>query len=135
MVKTILIPLLLASSVPAFASDTCAKASTNLTPPERKMYARSISSNLSKWQPPAQIHLQKALTVANWTAVWATPTGAEQGVFFFSQEKSGLVYHDVWGGVAAPSEKVSVVQWVKKLSPSVPDDFAQCFADAVTGQR
>ncbi len=132
MVKIVLISLLLARSVSAFASAPCATASMKLTPPERKMYARSISSNLSKWQPPAQITIQKSLTMENWTAVWATPAGVEQGVFFFSQEKSGLVYHKVWGGHATSSEKATVVQWIKKLSPSVPDDFAQCVADAVT---
>ena len=132
MVKTVLMAFLLARSLSAFAAEPCAKASTQLTPPERKMYARSISSNLFKWQPPAQIKIQKSLVVANWTAVWATPTGAEQGVFFYSEEKGSLVYHDVWGGYATPSEKAKLVQWVKKLSPSVPDEFAQCFADTVT---
>lgn len=135
MVKISLVSLFLVASSPAFASGPCATASTTLTQPERKMYARSISSNLSKWQPPAQIKVQKAVTVANWTAVWATPTGMEQGVFFYSQEKSGLVFHDVWGGYAASSDKANVTQWVMKLSPSVPNDFAECFADAVTAGR
>ncbi len=135
MVKIILMSTLLAHATSAFAAETCKKAVPDLTPPERKMYARSISSNLTKWQPPAQIKVQKSLSLANWTAVWATPTGAEQGVFFFSHDKSGLIYHNVWAGHATASEKQNVAEWVRKLSPSVPDDLAECFADAVTANH
>ena len=132
MVKTFLINILLVLTASAFASESCSNGSRTLTSPERKMYARSIASNLSKFRSPADITVQKALAVANWTVVWATPTGAEQGMFFFSQEKTGLVYHDVWGGYATPSERANVMRWVMQLSPSVPREIARCFADAVT---
>jgi len=116
----------------AFAADPCAKTSTALVAAQRKMYARSISSNLSRWTPPAQIRIDKALTLEGWTAVWATPKDLEQGIFFYSQEKSGLTFHDVWGGSATPADKPNIVQWVKKLSPSVPPDFAECIANTIT---
>lgn len=132
MVKGVLISLLLAHSVAAVAAGPCATASTGLTQSQRTMFARSISSNLSNPQPPSHIKVEKAFTIANWTAVWATPANSEQGVFFYSKEKSGLVYHDVWGGVALPSEQRDVAQWVMKLSPTVPASFAQCFAHKVT---
>jgi hypothetical protein len=54
------------------------------------------------------------------------------GHIFYSQEKSGMMFHDVWGGYATPSDKPDIVHWVKKLSSSVPDDFAECFAETVT---
>ncbi len=130
--KTLTVIAFLMASFSAFAAAPCAKVSTTLTPVQRKMYARSISSNLTKWQSPAQIKIDKALTLENWTAVWATPQNAEQGIFFYSQEKSGLTFHDVWGGYATPSDKPNIVQWVKKLSPSAPDGFAECFAEIVT---
>jgi hypothetical protein len=130
--KTLTALALLIASFSAFATTPCAKVSTTLTPAQRKMYARSISSKLTKWRPPAQIKIDKALTLENWTAVWATRQNAEQGIFFYSQEKSGLTFHDVWGGYATPSDKPNIVQWVKKLSSSVPDDFAECFAETVT---
>lgn len=130
--KDLVAIFLLISSLSASATVPCAKVSTTITPVQQKMYGRSISSNLAKWQPPDQIKIDKELTMGNWTAVWATPKGAEQGIFFYSQEKSGLTYHDVWAGYATPAEKPSIVQWVKKLSPSVPNDFAECFADTVT---
>ena len=123
---------LLICSLPAFGADSCANVSTALTAPQKRMYARSISSNLTKWQPPAQIEIDRSLTLGNWTAVWATPKDMEQGIFFFSQGKGGLAFRDVWGGYATPSDKPDIVRWVKKLSPSVPDDFAECFAKTVT---
>lgn len=43
-----------------------------------------------------------------------------------------MMFHDVWGGYATPSDKPDIVHWVKKLSSSVPDDFAECFAETVT---
>jgi hypothetical protein len=102
--KTLTALALLIASFSAFATPPCAKVSTTLTPAQRKMYARSISSKLTKWRPPAQIKIDKALTLENWTAVWATRQNAEQGIFFYSQEKSGLTFHDVWGGYATPSD-------------------------------
>jgi hypothetical protein len=130
--KILVIAVLLVFSGSAVAANPCAGESATLSAAEKKMYARSISSNLTKWQPPDQIKIDKATSLKNWTAVWATPKGVEQGIFFYSQEKSGLTFHDVWGGYATPSEKPGIVQWVKQLSSSVPDDFAQCFAETVT---
>lgn len=124
---------LLIASFPAFAATPCAKVSTALAPAQRKMYARSIASNLTTRQPPSQIKIDKAITLENWTAVWATPKDMEEGIFFYSQEKNGLTFHDVWGGYATPADKPDIVQWVKKLSPSVPNNFAECFAETVTG--
>jgi len=124
--------MFLACTLTAYAADPCATAKTTLTAAEKKMYARSISSNLTKFVPPAQITVDRSMSIGNWTAVWATPKSAEQGVFFYSQEKSGLKYYDVWGGYAQPAEKSSLVQWVKKLDPSAPDAFAQCFAEKAT---
>lgn len=129
---TVVILAVMMISASAFAADPCAKASTTLPAVERKMYARSISSNLTKWTPPAQIKIDKGLTLAGWTAVWASPKDLEQGIFFYSQEKSGLVFHDVWGGYATPEDKPNIMQWVKKLSPSVPTDFAECIANTIT---
>ncbi|WP_263410517.1 hypothetical protein [Terriglobus tenax] len=130
--KSIVVMALLACSLSAIAADSCAKASTNLGQAERKMYVRSISSNLSQWQPPAQIKIDRKLTIANWTAVWAMPSNTNQSVFVYSQEKSGLVFHDVWKDHTAAFDKTSIVQWVKKLSPTVPDDFANCLAETVS---
>lgn len=129
--KIFVITTLLMFSRFAFAANPCAREVTVLTAAQRKMYARSISSNLTKWQPPAAIKIDRALTIDNWTAIWATPKDMEQGVFFYSREKSGLTFHDVWGGFATPSDKPDIVRWVKKLSPSVPDDFAQCAAETI----
>ncbi len=127
------IAILLMFSRDAVAATPCAGASTTLSAAEKKMYARSIASNLTKWEPPAQIKIDKAISLKNWAAVWATPKNAEQGIFFYSQGKSGLTFHDVWGGFALPSDKPDVVRWVKKLSSSVPDDFAECAAEIITG--
>ncbi len=128
-----MIAVLLMFSGSAVAANPCAGESTTLSAAEKKMYARSISSNLTKWEPPAQIKIGKAISLKNWTAVWATPKDAEQGVFFYSQEKSGLTFHDVWGGFAVPSDKPDIVRWVKKLSSSVPDNFAECAAETIAG--
>jgi hypothetical protein len=132
-VKILAIAILLMLSRSAVAANPCAGESTNLFASEKKMYARSISSNLTKWEPPAQIKIAKKISLKNWTAVWATPKNTEQGIFFYSQEKSGLTFHDVWGGFALPSDKPDIVRWVKKLSSSVPDNFAECAAETITG--
>lgn len=86
--KTLTALILLIASFSAFAAAPCAKVSTTLTPAQRKIYTRSISSNLTKWQPPAQIKIEKALTLENWTAVWATPPNAEQGIFFTPRRRA-----------------------------------------------
>ncbi len=135
MRKAILVSLLWAHTFIAFATGPCSKVSTTLTPQLRKMYARSLSSHLTSGQSPAQIHVQRLLTIAPWTAVWATPANAERGVFFFSNTKSGLVYHDVWGGVASPSEQADVAHWIAKLSPIMPPSFAQCVAQSITANH
>ncbi|QNI36854.1 hypothetical protein [Edaphobacter albus] len=127
--------ILAVSTLTAAAADPCATAKKTLTTAEKKMYARSISSNLTQWQPPTKIRIDRAITVGSWTAVWATPSGAEQGVFFYSQNASGLKFHDVWGGYATPDEKPSIVQWVKKLDSSVPNSFAECFAEIATASH
>jgi hypothetical protein len=127
------IAVLLMFSGSAIAANPCASVSTTLSAAEKKMYAQSISSNLTKWEPPAQIKIEKAISLKNWTAVWATPKNTEQGIFFYSQEKSGLKFHDVRGGFALPSDKPNIVRWIKKLSSSVPDDFAECAAETITG--
>jgi hypothetical protein len=132
LMKIITAITLLLSSFSVFAATPCTGASTTLTSAQRKMYARSISSNLTKWQSPALIKIDETLTLHNWTAVWAAPKDMEQGVFIYSQEKSGLTFHDVWGGYAEPSDKPIIVRWVKKLAPSVPDDFAECVAETIT---
>ncbi len=132
MVKVVFMGVLLAHSLYGLSEEPCTGASTSLSPSARKTFARSIASNLTKWQPPTQIKVQQVLSIGNWTAVWATPSGMERGVFFYSQEKDGLVYHDVWGGYAAPSDQEGIVQWVMKLSPSVQKSFAECFAGMVT---
>ena len=121
-------------SISAFAAGPCASKVTTLTPTQRKMYARSISSNL-KGQSSSTIKIDKALTIGNWTANWASPKDLEQGVFIYSQEKTGLSFHDVWGGYATSSEKPEIVRWVKQLSTSVPDDFANCFAATITARH
>ena len=129
--KSLIVMALSLISISAFAAGPCADKVTTLTGPQRVMYARSISSNL-KGQSPSTIKIGKALTIGNWTAVWAAPKDMEQGVFFYSQEKTGLTFHDVWGGYATPSENPEIARWVKQLSTSVPDDFAKCFAETVT---
>jgi hypothetical protein len=131
-VKSAIFLALLGTTLTAVAADPCATANTTLTAAQKRMYARSISSNLTAWQAPAKIKIEKAITVGNWTAVWATPSGAEQGIFFYSRKASRLKFHDVWGGYASPSEEPSLVQWVKKLDSSVPSNFAECFAGTAT---
>jgi len=111
--KSLVIMAFLMISVSAFAAGPCANKVKDLITAERKMYARSISSNLSKWQPPSAVKIDKALTIGNWTAIWASPKDLEQGVFIYSQEKTGLSFHDVWGGYATPSEKPEIVRWIK----------------------
>jgi hypothetical protein len=129
--KSLVVMAFLMISMSAFAAGPCAGKVTTPTTTQRKMYARSISSNL-KGQSPSTIKIDKTLTIDNWTAIWASPKDMEQGVFVYSQEKTGLTFHDVWGGYATPSEKPEIVRWVKHLSTSVPDDFANCFAAAIT---
>ena len=124
--------ILMASATSALAADPCANANTTLTPAQKKMYARSIASWLTKPHSPTQIKVSKIMSVGKWTAVWATPSDMEQGVYFYSQEKSGLKYRDVWGASTGPSDKPALVQWVKKLDASSPEDFAECFAQSVT---
>jgi CheY-like chemotaxis protein len=129
--KSLVCVIFLMISISAFAAGPCASKVTTLTTTQRKMYARSISSNL-KGQSPSTIKVDKALTIGNWTAIWASPKEMEQGIFIYSQEKTGLSFHDVWGGYATPSEKPEIVRWVKQLSTSVPDDFANCLAATIT---
>jgi CheY-like chemotaxis protein len=133
--KSFLVVALSMASISAFAAGPCAGKVTTPTPAQRTMYARSISSNFSKQQSPSTVEIEKILTLHNWTAIWASPKDMEQGVFIYSQEKTGLSFHDVWGGYATPSEKPEVLRWIKKLSSSVPDDFANCLADTITGAQ
>jgi hypothetical protein len=135
MIRVIAIAFLLTSALCARAADPCARANTTLTPAQRKMYARSIASNLTSWHPPAQIEIDKAMSLGNWTAVWAKPGDTRQGVFFYSEDKSGLKYHDVWNGSVTPPDRSQLVQWVEKLDASVPEEFARCFAQTVTGEH
>lgn len=129
--KSIILMVFFGSTMAA-AADPCATANTTLTMAQKKMYARSISSNLQRWQPPTKIKIEKTIAIDHWIAVWATPSGAEQGVFFYSQDANGLKFHDVWGGYAMPDERPSLVKWVKKLDSSVPNHFAECFAEIAT---
>ena len=132
LVKGIILVVFFAMTLTAAATDPCATANTNLTVTQKKMYARSVSSNLTRWQPPAKIKIDKAIAMGRWIAVWATPSGAEQGVFFYSQDADGMKFHQVWGGYATPDEKSSLVRWAKKLDSSVPKNFAECFAEMAT---
>jgi hypothetical protein len=131
--KVLVITVLLTLSSSVIAANPCAGVSTTLSATEKRMYARSVSSSLTNGATPAQIKIEKAISLKNWTAVWATPKDMEQGIFFYSQEKSGLKFHDVWGGFALPSDKPDIVRWIEKLSASIPDDFAECAAETIAG--
>jgi hypothetical protein len=77
-----------------------------------------------------------ALREPGWRLVWATPSDAERGVFFF--RKTGARYRliDIWGGVIARDERAGTIAWARSRKGGGPSPrLAACFADALAAGK
>ena len=67
-----------------------------------------------------------------WRLVWALPTEAERGVYFYRRTaKGGYRLTDTWGGVIPPDERAETIAWVQKRPGHPPKRIASCMVDAV----
>ena len=73
------------------------------------------------------------LAEGEWRLVWATPSDAERGVFFFHRAgRHGYRLVETWGGVIAPDERDSTIAWAQARAGHPSRRLATCFVDALT---
>ena len=73
-----------------------------------------------------------ALAEGDWRVVFATPSNAERGVFFFKRgagQRFRLI--DVWGGVIPPDERASTIKWIAAHYHQPPMLLTACVVDTV----
>ena len=96
----------------------------------RAAEARRIARDAKQTVKPDGVTL--ILAEGSWRLVWATPTEAERGVYFYRRTaKGGYRLIDTWGGVIAPDERKETVAWAQARTGHPPRRIAGCFADAV----
>jgi hypothetical protein len=77
-----------------------------------------------------------ALREGDWRLVWATPSEAERGVFFFHRTgRAGYRLVETWGGVIPPDERASTIAWAQARRGHPSRRLATCFVDAVVAGR
>jgi hypothetical protein len=113
MIKLYLCAVLAAllGPVGAHAATTCASMRAAQTPAVAAADAALVSTLGRARVTPQEIG--PVLADGPWRLVFATPTAAERGVFFFRRDLRGrfrLV--EVWGGVIPPEERTETVRWI-----------------------
>ncbi len=87
-------------------------------------------------QKVSAAQVSHVLAEGSWRLVWATPSDAERGVFFFNRTGRGA-YHlvDVWGGVIAPEDRAGSIAWARGRAGHPSARLATCFVDAVVAGK
>jgi hypothetical protein len=129
MIRLTLCAVMAALLLPAGAQAAVTCASMRALPGSVAADAALVSTVGRATVSPAQIG--PVLADGPWRLVFATPTAAERGVFFFRRDLRGrfrLV--DVWGGVVAPDERVETVRWITDRY-GAPAFIAGCMVELV----
>ncbi len=99
-------------------------------PSVRAAEAKRIARDAKQTVKPDGVTL--ILAEGAWRLVWATPTEAERGVYFYRRTaKGGYRLIDTWGGVIAPDERKETIAWAQARVGHPPERIVGCFADAV----
>ena len=117
------------TAMPAAARSNCAAMTVRMTAATRAADARLVTGT---GQRTTGTEVSYAMTEPGWRLVWATPKGAERGVFFFRKLGKSYRLVDTWGGVIAPDERAGTAKWARSLKGGGPSPaLSACFAQAV----
>ena len=87
-------------------------------------------------QKVSAAQVSHVLAESGWRLVWATPSDAERGVFFFHRAGRGAYrLVDVWGGVIAPEDRADSLAWARGRAGHPSERLATCFVDAVVAGK
>lgn len=121
-----------AGAASANAADPCRGLDTALTEARKQAYLPIVAGSIDADVAPAEVEVADFLTDGGWIVVGAfVPVADGEGFFFYERAGSRLRFHDVWGGMAEPSEAADIAAWAGALG--VPAPLARCFAHRVTG--
>ena len=111
--------------------DPCAGVRRTSTETEQKAEALRLG-NVAQLGDRS-IEIKQIMRQGDWTVIWATPSGLEQGVFFLRDQAggAGTLVH-VWGGAAGPGDEGEIAQWIRDLPVAPPAQLAACFVAEVT---
>lgn len=119
-------------AAPANAADPCRGLDTALSEARKQAYRPIVAGSTGADVAPAQVEIADFLTDGGWIVVGAfVPVADGEGYFFFERSGGRLRFHDVWGGMAEPSEAAEIAAWAGTLG--APPPLARCFAHRVTG--
>ena len=132
MFKLAVIAVSAASLAPAGAqaAATCTGLIQPATAVSKRADAALVSTIGGQKTSPATVG--QVLAQGAWRVVFATPSEAERGVFFFRRDGGGkqLKLVDVWGGVIAPGERAETIRWISDHYRS-PARLTTCMVDLV----
>jgi len=125
---------LLASPVLAAPRDGCTALRAPATAAARSADA-ALVTRVGKQRVSAK-QVSYALSERDWRLVWATPSDAERGVFFFHRAgRAGYRLVETWGGVIAPEDRTDSIAWAQTRAGRPSRRLATCFVDAVMAGR
>jgi hypothetical protein len=117
------------------AAQSCTGVDQNLTPERRALYGPLTAEKAGGDSIGKPVNVQSFMSMGDWVAVFATPTNAERGVFFFQIVNGKPVAKDVWGGVSDGLPASKIADWTKQVDPKIPRVLSMCFARAVVAGR
>jgi hypothetical protein len=122
------------SAASAAAKGGCREFQVREGPAQRRADAALVTRVGRQHVIPAQIG--DVLADGPWRFVWATPSGAERGVFFFRRDaKRRYRLMETWGGVLSSEERADTIRWVQARRGHPPRALAACFVDRVIAGR
>ncbi|WP_404371626.1 hypothetical protein AB5I39_04345 [Sphingomonas sp. MMS24-J45] len=129
MLTTLVATMLAARALPM----ECSALRQPLTATIRAAEAKRIARDAKQTIKPAGVTL--ILSEGAWRLVWATPTEAERGVYFYRRGAKGAYrLIDTWGGVIAADERADTVKWARDRAGHPSQRLAGCFADALIAE-
>jgi hypothetical protein len=130
IVPLVMMSGVLASPVIAAPGDRCAALRPPNSAAQRSADAALVTRVGKQRVSAAQVGF--VLAEGDWRLVWATPSDAERGVFFFHRAgRHGYRLVDTWGGVIAPDERSDTIAWAQARAGHPSRRLAVCFVDAV----
>lgn len=116
-----------AGSVPAAARDACGALRA---PASTRAADAALVTRIGRQKVSAK-QVGYALSEGSWRLVWATPSDAERGVFYFRRAGKGYRLVDTWGGVIPPDERNETIAWAHARAGHPSRRLSACFVDAV----
>jgi hypothetical protein len=133
--KSLFHVLVLAVSAGSLQAQPCVGVDQKGTPKLKRSMAASIALHSPGTVRAEAVHITGFMQEGGWALAFATPPGAERGVFFFALHEGVPRFVSAWGGVAGPDTSSSIASWTTTLDPNFPASLASCFADAVVSGK